>query len=290
MVLLKMFKIFKNIFLSIGRKSPIVLSSNETLDYILNNKVSVGRYGDGELNIMLGNNIKFQEFNNDLSKRLMDIKSSDKFLVCIPDVFDKKRFNKKYLTDQEFKYWKKNKLLFSYAWKKYFNKQMLLGDANISRFYIRYRNKSGVEEYVNKLKKIWNDKNLIIVEGMSSKVGCENDLLDNAKSIRRIVCPNKNAFNKYDQILKAVKDNYKIGDLVLIALGPTATVLAYDLSRENIQALDLGHFDIEYEWFLSKTTEKIPVKNKNVNECNSVGDEDFIRKNYANQIIVNLNN
>ena len=39
---------------------------------------------------------------------------------------------------------------------------------------------------------------------------------------------------------------------MLIALGPTATILAYDLAEKGVQALDVGHIDIEYEWFLRK--------------------------------------
>ena len=37
--------------------------------------------------------------------------------------------------------------------------------------------------------------------------------------------------------------------LFILALGPMATVLAYDLARLGYRALDLGHIDIEYEWF-----------------------------------------
>ena len=54
--------------------------------------------------------------------------------------------------------------------------------------------------------------------------------------------------------------------LILIALGHTATVLAYDLALEGYQALDIGHLDIEYEWFLRKIDKKIVIEGKYVNE------------------------
>jgi hypothetical protein len=57
--------------------------------------------------------------------------------------------------------------------------------------------------------------------------------------------------------------------LILIALGPTATVLSYDLSRLGYQAIDIGHIDIEYEWFLKNATKKIKIKNKYVNEVDN---------------------
>ena len=52
--------------------------------------------------------------------------------------------------------------------------------------------------------------------------------------------------------------------LVLIALGPTATVLAYDLCNAGYQAVDIGHLDLEYEWFLRKDVEGGPLEFKYV--------------------------
>lgn len=56
------------------------------------------------------------------------------------------------------------------------------------------------------------------------------------------------------------------GRLILIALGMTATVLAYDLSKAGFWAIDIGHIDVEYEWFLRGVTEKIALNGKFVNE------------------------
>ena len=52
----------------------------------------------------------------------------------------------------------------------------------------------------------------------------------------------------------------------MIALGPTATVLASDLSKAGVWALDVGHLDVEYEWYRSGAREKTVLKNKYVNE------------------------
>jgi hypothetical protein len=91
-----------------------------------------------------------------------------------------------------------------------------------------------------------------------------NDLLDGTKSISRILCPARNAFYKYEEILKAF-DGIDKQKLVLAALGPTATVLAYDLCEKGFQAIDIGALDIDYEWFLRKETRLgVPVKFKYV--------------------------
>ena len=100
---------------------------------------------------------------------------------------------------------------------------------------------------------------------MFSRLGVGNNLFDNAKSIKRIICPSLNSFKVYNKILKSVK-KLKDKRLILIALGPTATILAFDLSILGYQAIDIGHVDIEYEWFLRKVKRKIQIKNKFVLE------------------------
>ena len=55
--------------------------------------------------------------------------------------------------------------------------------------------------------------------------------------------------------------------MILLALGPTSTVLAYDLYKLGYQVIDVGHIDIEYEWFLRKAKKRIQIDNKYVNEA-----------------------
>lgn len=117
------------------------------------------------------------------------------------------------------------------------------------------------------IKLLWNNRKVILIEGEKSRLGVGNDLFDCAKSIQRVICPSINAYSKYSEIFEFIKLQDK-SNLILIALGPTATVLAYDLANEGYQAIDIGHIDIEYEWFLNGAKEKSPVKNKYIGEIN----------------------
>lgn len=133
---------------------------------------------------------------------------------------------------------------------------------------------------------------MLIVEGEKSKLGVGNDLFDNSKSICRILCPQKNSYSVYhkiyDEVLKANKEKNK---LVLLALGPTATVLAYDLCLVGIQAIDIGHIDIEYEWYRRKAMKKIKIPGKYTNEAlNGNIVEDVFDESYINQIICSIGN
>jgi glycosyltransferase family protein len=149
-----------------------------------------------------------------------------------------------------------------------------------------HKNKNGVSKYIKKLKKIWDQRDVIIVEGEKSRVGIGNDLFNNVKTIKRIICPYINAFNMYNDIINSITRNVQKNKLILIALGPTATLLAYDLYKLGYQSIDIGHIDIEYEWYLRKTKTKIKIENKYVSEV--LGNDRFSRvkdKKYYDSII-----
>ena len=118
-----------------------------------------------------------------------------------------------------------------------------------------FRDKSNSARWFSKIKNIWDGKEILLVEGEKSRLGMGNDLFSNAKKIERILCPAENAFDKYDDIVNKVLEQDS-GKLVLIALGMTATVLAYDLHKLGYWAIDIGHIDIEYEWFLRGAAKK----------------------------------
>ena len=82
--------------------------------------------------------------------------------------------------------------------------------------------------------------------------------------------------------------------LVLIALGPTATILAYDLYLAGYQAVDIGHIDLYYEKMLRNLERldyvTIPYKYCNADE---VGDEkriipDVEDATYKSQIVAKI--
>lgn len=263
-----------------------VMSDWETVKYILDHKCSVSRFGDGELEVMIGFNIPFQKSNHQIRKKLKQIKTTDKCLVCLSDVFNKERFNKDLINEYDYKFWKKISFFQKPFYVHYFKNNKILGDTFVSRFYLRFKDHSKTPEYIKYIKQIWEKRNILFVEGEQTRLGVGNDFFSNAKSIRRILCPGKNAFDKYEEIKKAIEDNAKSDDLVICALGPTATILAFELSSK-MQILDLGHIDIEYEWFLRKATKKIPIEHKYVNECGKEGrnPSECDDKTYLSQII-----
>ena len=275
----------KEIMLSKFHKKPKILGIEETIEKILNG-YSISRFGDGEFFLMTKEKeFTFQSLDNNLIDRLLEVFNSkeEKLLIGIPKVFDKKDLN---LRTEESKQWWKNYLIdHRKIWYKYIDFEKIYANTNFTRNYMGLKDKTTCKQYFDSIKNIWNNKDLLIIEGKYSRLGVGNDLFDNAKSIERILAPNENAFDKYEKILNRAKLENQ-SKLVLIALGPTATVLAYDLYKLGYQALDIGHIDIEYEWFLQGAQVKTKIDNKYVFEVNNfVQNENFKDKIYESQII-----
>ena len=237
--------------------------------------------------MIFGKGIGFQDYDNKLSQKLIKVLNSNEknLLIGLNIPYKEKDLQK--LTISVRNYWINYLNRYQLNLSQLINKKRKYYSATISRFYMRYKDKSikNIKKYIKKLKTIWDHKNILIIEGEKSRLGIGNDLFNNVKSIKRIICPVKNAFYVYDKIIKEVK-KLKENRLILIALGPTASILAYDLYKLGYQSIDIGHVDIEYEWFIRNCTKVVPIENKYVNEAPIK----FIVKktklnNYYNQII-----
>ena len=270
----------------ISHPKPKVKNVYETIRYIIDNKCSVSRIGDGEFGIIImKKDIGFQKKNLELSKRLKEVLASkqDNLLVCIPDIFNKKELKNR--TKDNKRWWKVYLNQYRKQWYKYIDFNREYGATNFTRYYITRKDKSDCADYFNKVRKIWKDEDIVIIKEKKKRSGIGNDLYDNAKSVKRILAPAENAFDKYQKILEEA-NKIEPNKLILLALGPTATVLAYDLSRTGHRAIDVGHMDVEYEWFLHKATDRTNLENKYVNESNDNDFSDnFHDEKYESQII-----
>ena len=149
-------------------------------------------------------------------------------------------------------------------------------------------NRQTGEETIPSAQKLWDGEDVLFVEGEQTRLGVGNDLFSNARSIQRVLAPAKNAFAVYDDILRATVENGK-GKLIILALGPTATVLANDLDKYGCRALDLGHIDIEYEWFKQRATTRTPISGKFTNEAKDQGIvSECLDPTYLSQIVARV--
>lgn len=270
---------------------PKILPAQEAVDLICREHKSLARFGDGEFEAMqMKKRARFQTVNKNLAERLKEtLRCRDEnIIIAIADNYGSLE---KYTQEaaEDIRAYMSPQV--RQAHMELLDLEKTYYDAYLSRPYILYQDKEKAAERFAALKQIWKGRDIVIVEGEQTRMGVGNSLLDEARSVKRVVAPNEGAFSKYDEILQHVK-HIVSDELILIALGPTATVLAYDLAQSGCWAVDIGHLDLEYEWYCSGAKERHKISYKYVNEIycgNQVGDlPENMKERYEKEIVCNL--
>jgi glycosyltransferase family protein len=263
---------------------PIVKSIPETIDKILKDKVSICRFGDGELlYISEKRSLPFQRQDDRLRKYFIKILKSENnnILIGLPIGYHSLGNLKKSSKIT----WR---AIISWTYpgvRKILKKDKIYYNASMTRLYMDYEDTSHSGAWFNKVQSIWNDKDILLIEGEKSRLGVGNDLFKNANSVNRILGPAHNAFDQFDNLLNFAKRQSK-DNLVLVAMGPTAKPLAYELALDGFQALDIGNLDVEYEWFLKGAKTKVKIQGKYTSEAKGGRNvANVVNEAYADQII-----
>ena len=233
---------------------PKIATVEETIQKLISDKSSICRFGDGEFHLLLRNkNINFQKWSPEISQRLNEILVSqdENILIATNHHYYSsllgldgpgREWNKEYLYCEREKI---TKLLT--PGKQYYSAEFTLVSISTDKNYLA--------EHFEKLQKIWHQRNIAIIQGQGIAEKHKHNIFANAKSIEYIEAPSKDAFALYAEILSRAQKISK-ETLIIIILGPTATILAYDLARLGYQALDLGHLAKSYNFYLENKTFK----------------------------------
>ncbi len=274
-----LFYIFRTNF---KKDSTHIMSLDATIDYILKHNTSMIRFGDGEISLLNDDDLHFQRVDSVLKEKLIGIFKSyhTNLLICIPNIFGNlRKFNSRsfwFSIHHVFKYYK--------YWKNLLSKKQIYGDAFVTRPFLSYKKTDHAAIIFDKLFSIWKNKKITLIEGEKSRLGVGNDMFNEVLEIERILCPAENAFAKYTDIKEAAFRTPK-NRLILVSLGPTAKILAYELFLAGYRVLDIGHIDMEYEMFLRKSHKLVKVKYKYFNEIGERNPEECKDLKYLSEII-----
>lgn len=230
---------------------PDVKDRKETLEILCNTEKSLARFGDGELSIICGKSIPFQEYDALLAKRMIEIlkNNNDNLLVGINYWYFHPVFNPN-----------QNKLSFDFSLfhmpkhRKNLMKFIDLSSTYCDAGFTGVRNTHNKENdvFFEKIKTIWNNRNIVLVGCREAHNKLAYNLFENANAENWIYVPNKNAFREYESILSKIKQ-YPKDYIIILMAGPTSKVLAYDLSSCGYRALDLGHIAKSYDFYVKGT-------------------------------------
>lgn len=201
-----------------------IIKERETLNQLMNG-ASIARFGDGELRLALGVSVGHQQAHPKLVEELNHIlKNPTKCLVGIPYI--------------------ENRSPRAATWRHYgadkYTKLYNLEKQYYSAFITRPDSAPWIanQQYWEDTKSLYKGKDVIIVSG--SRKGFRAEEIENdVNSLKFIEALPQEAYAEIDRIEAEIGDD--TNKIVLLAVGATATILAYRLAERGFQALDLGH-------------------------------------------------
>ena len=229
---------------------------DETIDELLNTEKSMVRFGDGEIVMIKGIDLMLQKASPEIGQGLANILAYpyDDLIVTIPGIFDTLSDHRK--ASRQF--WKDHLLFCRKTYEKYCNPDRVYYSTFVSRCYYFGQDRSRCDGWFAKIREIWENRDIVIVEGTKTHNGIGNDLFDSARSTERIICPPSDAYSALPAILEQCL-NYDKDRLFLLSVGVAAKFLALELYQKGYRVLDIGNMDMEYEWYIRQAPDKIPL-------------------------------
>lgn len=272
---------------------PKVESVLDTLDRLQKDKsLSLVRFGDGEiLYINDRMNLPFQKYDNKLATCFKELLQNNhvNLLIGLPIGYS----NIKTMSKEGQIFWR-SQIVWNYPrFKKYINTNSVYSNASVTRITYGFE-KLYTENALNKWKQIFKGGKVLLIEGEKTRFGVGNNLLSGYESINRILAPKHNAFERCDEIIQYVSNIETQYDTILVALGPAAKYLVFELYKKGRSAIDIGNLDIEYEWYLRGVKEKrIAIPGKYTSEAKGGRDvvdipDKLAFKKYKSEIIASF--
>lgn len=238
-----------------------VHSIDETIDELLQTEKSMVRFGDGEIVMIKGVDLMLQKASAEIADGLKEILlyPHDDLMVTIPGIFD--GLSEHHKASRQF--WRDHFLFCRKTYETYCNPNRVYYTTFVSRCYYFAKDRTPCGGWFAKIRKIWENRDVVIVEGTRTHNGVGNDLLDTARSIERIICPPSDAYSAIPEILEACM-TYEKDRLFLLSVGVAAKFLAAELFRQGYRVLDIGNLDMEYEWYVRRAPGKCKLEKHDI--------------------------
>ncbi|ATF41398.1 GT-D fold domain-containing glycosyltransferase [Weissella paramesenteroides] len=206
----------------------------ESLKVIKDNKLSVSRFGDGE-NTLIATpyfNTPFQKNSANLSKELKDIliNPNHNLIVGQPSPI---------LNESHIRLWSNSFIQLKPLLEKNAHSRFVSTHLSRPLFFKKY-DRTAVEMY----RELWRGLDITVVTGKGSRFDLIPDMFNTIKSVKYVYTKAVDAYDDIDDLRERLKKDSS--DLIILSLGPTATVLASDLSKMGKWAIDLGHVASAY--------------------------------------------
>lgn len=225
-----------------------VLNPKETVQILEQRAVSLIRYGEGEISLIRGEGIPFQSYDEKLAGRLKELLRAQEEGLCIgiPYYFLHPVKNlTPYAMQRALAVAVQRSVLLRGC-----NRNTQYLDACVMNAYQTYA-KYDFKSHYNQMQALLSGRDVTVVCGEEILDRLQYKALDVCKSAVYVYGPAMNAYSEYDALLDKVLKTDK-NRLVLVAMGPTAKALVYDLYKAGYQAWDMGHYFKDYDAYMRR--------------------------------------
>lgn len=234
--------------------AKVQMNMAETLDAIHDRRLSLARFGDGELMQMVtpDHHIHFQRNSPALQHELTQALNPDwisrgRVLVALPPPF------------RGHLHWLGAWIMMWPTLKRLIDPTVRYGNSLITRpMFFQSEGAAGVAQW----RRLWQGREVLVVTGKGSRFDLLPALFDGAGRIEFLHAAPIHAFEERETILKGVIERANADTLVLLSLGPTAAILTHRIAAQGIQALDIGHLSASYSHVFEQgqIPEKMPAR------------------------------
>lgn len=208
-----------------------VLSFQETMKRVRDQKLNLARFGNTELDLVVGRAAAFQPRSPELSERLSQalLCPNAGCMVALPPSMPRGRFWRPFWA----RTWGPVRVLLENSHGRPF------GNAFVTRPEAFLRN-----NFVETWRELFRGRTLTVVTGEHSRFYLEHELFGEAKTINFIYSLSHDAFSDYERLAGEILNDD--AEVTLLALGATGTVLANEFADTGKWVLDVGHLPNSY--------------------------------------------
>ena len=234
------------------------LDTLKTLSHLAEKRLSLSRFGDGELRMMLNSrsSTQFQESRPRLMRALRELFSehltASEWMLAVPPIL-------------EAPVWAHFYRDYGPSLHSLYKEQSLLGNSFCSRgLLFALHGEAGVSAW----SELWAGERALVVTGRGSRFEVVPQLFGSLKSMDFLFASPVNAYSSLPELVGHVTSSSNFS-IVLIALGPAGSVLAAELAKRGVWSIDIGHLSNSYQAVFEKGPR--PGELSLVNELNLKG-------------------
>lgn len=223
-----------------------ILNKLESIKYIRDTETSFVRFGDGEINLMKGQDQPFQRFDANLVSILKNILQSDNEGLSVA-------INHNYYiplySEPNNEYTRRHAYDFRCFFRKYCSPAKIYLDGACT-FWRFGEHSEESEDFWHQWKELFRDKTLTIICGEGILDNLQYDVFEYCKDKKYIYGPRKHAWSQHESLKEEIIQKAGKERILVFILGMAGKGMIPEMVKLGYTAWDIGHLAKSYDAYM----------------------------------------